>query len=80
MQQIASYERLELASFETFKSCEFLTWGFAGQKTWNAAKRITQTLITRDLLQNRTLPMTEREMRRVLNGDMHDGGRRKEPV
>lgn len=80
MQQIASYERLELASFETFKSCEFLTWGFAGQKTWNAAKRIAQTLITRDLLQNWTLPMTEREMRRVLNGDMHDGGRRKEPV
>ena len=80
MQQIASYERLELASFETFKSCEFLTWGFAGQKTWNAAKRIAQTLITRDLLQNRTLPMTEREMRRVLNGGMHDGGRRKEPV
>jgi len=22
----------------------------------------------------------EREMRRVLNGDIHDGGRRKEPV
>jgi len=32
------------------------------------------------LLQNRTLSMTEREMRRVLNGDIHDGGRRKEPV
>ena len=80
MQQIASYKRLELASFETFKSCEFLTWGFVGRKTWNAAKRIVQTLITRDLLQNRPLPMTEREMRRVLKGDTHDGGRRKEPV
>jgi predicted transcriptional regulator len=32
------------------------------------------------LLQNRPLPMTEREMRRVLKGDTHDGGRRKEPV
>ena len=40
---------------------------------------LAQTLITRDLLQNRTLSMTEREMRRVLNGDIHDGGRRKEP-
>lgn len=79
MQQIASYKRPELASFETFKSCEFLTWGFAERKIWNAAKRIVQTLITRDLLQNRPLPMTEREMRRVLKGVMHDGGRRKEP-
>lgn len=80
MQQIASYKRPELASFETFKSCEFLTWGFVGRKTWNAAKRIVQTLITRDLLQKRAFSMTEKEMRRVFRGDMRDGRRRKEPV
>lgn len=31
-----------------------------------------------DLLQNRTFPMTKKEMRRVLKGVMRDGRRRKE--